>query len=451
MAASDVPAAMTSLLDNDLYKFNMQYAILRYFPRVEVEYTFTNRTPQMRLNHAAVNWLQQQINQLENLRLQDVEMEYLRQRCNHLNNDYLQYLRSFRLRPKEQVKLSATPAVDTDLVDLDVRVKGLWVEAIMYEIPLLALTSEAYFRFVDTDWNHDGQEEAAYRKGVRLLEAGCEVSEFGSRRRRDFHTHDLVMRGLTRSMRDHPTAPGKLLGTSNVYLAMKHGVEPIGTVAHEWYMAIAAINDDYEHANELGLKYWLNCFGEGVMGVALTDTFGTPSFFETFKLPISTIDDSNQKHIRVNGDVNGHATHRRYAEVFTGIRQDSGDPKHYIQQAALFYDSIGIKDKSVIFSDSLNVEKCIEYKALAESCGLKPSFGVGTFFTNDFRLASNMSQKSKPMNIVIKVSKAEGNPCVKISDDMNKNTGAKAKVREVKNRLGYKEKSASQFDETKRW
>ena len=451
MESSSVPEGVFSLLDTDLYKFNMQCAILSYFPEVQVEYTFTNRTPQMRLNHAAVEWLQRQIHRLGNLQITDDEIQYLRQHCKQLNSDYIEYLRSFKLRPKEQVTLSTMTAGESHFVDIDIRIKGLWVETIMYEIALLALTSEAYFRFVDIDWSHDGQEEAAYQKGVRLLQAGCEVSEFGSRRRRDFQTHDLVMKGLTRSMRDHSSAPGRLQGTSNVYLAMKHGVEPIGTVAHEWYMTIAAINDDYENANELGLKYWLNCFGEGVMGVALTDTFGTPNFFEAFKRPFSTMDEANHKSNCTNGDFNRSTTHRSYAEVYTGIRQDSGDPKHYVQQAASFYDSVNIKGKSVIFSDSLNVEKCIEYKGLAEQYGLRPSFGVGTFFTNDFRLASNMSQKSKPMNIVIKVSKAQGNPCVKISDDMNKNTGDKAKVMEVKTRLGYEEKSAPQFDESKRW
>jgi nicotinate phosphoribosyltransferase len=427
----------------------MQCAILKYFPNVEVEYTFTNRTPHMRLNSQAIEWLKRQFEHLENLQLQKDELEYLQSQCPYLDDDYLNYLKSLRLRPKEQVELSIRPANEPGFVDIDIRIQGLWVETILYEIPILALTSEAYFRFVDTDWSHDGQEEAAYQKGVRLLQAGCEVSEFGSRRRRDFHTQDLVMSGLTRSMRDHSGAPGKLVGTSNVYFAMKHGVPPIGTVAHEWYMAIAAINDDYENANELGLKYWLDCYGEGVLGIALTDTFGTPNFYEAFKKP--AMGSPRGGKALANGDVNGHGHERSYATMFTGIRQDSGDPKHYVEQAAAFYDSIGIKGSGIIFSDSLNVEKCIEYKQFAESYGFKPSFGVGTFFTNDFRSQSNPRETSKPLNIVIKVSKAQGNPCVKISDNINKNTGDKAKVKEVKVRLGYEEIARNEIDETKRW
>lgn len=438
-------------MDTDLYKINMQCAVLKYFPDVVVEYSFTNRTPHMRLNLQAVEWLRRQIEWLESLQLEDNERQYLQNHCPYLDDEYLQYLQSLRLNPKEQIKVSATPSTEAGFVDLDIRVEGLWVETILYEIPLLALTSEAYFRFVDTDWSHEDQEQLAYEKGVRLLEAGCQVSEFGSRRRRDFHTQDLVIRGLVRAMKDSPQAPGRIRGTSNVYFAMKHGVNPIGTVAHEWYMAIAAMNDDYENANELGLKYWLSCFGEGVMGVALTDSFGTPNFFEAFKKPALTTKDFNQKRDSVTNHMNGCTQQRAYADVFTGIRQDSGDPSLYIERAAAFYNSMGIKGKGIIFSDSLDVDKCIKYKAQAESHGLKPSFGVGTFFTNDFRLKSDPSTKSKPMNIVIKVSKAQGRPCIKLSDDMGKHSGDKAKVKDVKARLGYTENASAEFDEAKRW
>lgn len=145
-------------------------------------------------------------------------------------------------------------------------IKGLWLDTILYEIPLLALTSQAYFMFSDTDWDHKSQEEKAYRKGCTLLENGCIFSEFGSRRRRDYHTHDLVMTGLCRAAEEGKRQgwKGVLSGTSNVHFAMKYNTNAVGTVAHEWYMGIAAITDDYKNANELALRYWLGCFGEGV-------------------------------------------------------------------------------------------------------------------------------------------------------------------------------------------
>jgi nicotinate phosphoribosyltransferase len=176
------------------------------------------------------------------------------------------------MKPKEQVKLSFMPTEgDAEYGDLHIAVKGLWIETIVYEIPLLALTSEAYFKFCNRDWNYDCQEEKAWRKCCTLLEQGCLVSEFGSRRRRDYRTQDLVVKGLCRASKQAGEAgwKGKLTGTSNVHFAMKYGIPPVGTVAHEWYMGIAAITDNYEKANELALRYWLGTFGEGV-GLAVT-------------------------------------------------------------------------------------------------------------------------------------------------------------------------------------
>ena len=147
-----------------------------------------------------------------------------------------------------------------------VHTQGLWVDTILYEIPLLALISEAYFKFCDRDWTYAGQVEKARRKGAQLLENGCIFSEFGSRRRRDYHTQDLVLQGLRQAQDDatHNGWKGKLSGTSNVHFAMKHGLLPVGTVAHEWFMGVAAITNDYENANEIALRYWVATFGEGV-------------------------------------------------------------------------------------------------------------------------------------------------------------------------------------------
>jgi nicotinate phosphoribosyltransferase len=245
--------------------------------------------------------------------------------------------------------------------------------------------------------------------------------------------------------------PGHLTGTSNVYFAMKHGIAPVGTVAHEWYMGIAALTNDYEHANELGLRYWHNCFGKGVLAIALTDTFGTQDFFKAFKKPVPAPTSPSQGASLEHSDKSESAEQPSYAEVFTGIRQDSGDPREYIKLAADFYKSIGVRGKTIVFSDSLNVDRCLEYKELAEAYGFNPSFGVGTFFTNDFKRKSDGKMKSVPLNIVIKLSKAGGRPAVKISDNIGKNTGDSGTMREVKQRLGYAEKEWSEGDESKRW
>ncbi|KAI1613691.1 nicotinate phosphoribosyltransferase [Exophiala viscosa] len=450
MAQPELPEGVFSFLDTDLYKLTMQCAVFKYFPTVDVEYKFTNRTPQMRLSKQAFAWLEEQIAKLANIRLSQQELEFLRRQCTYLSSDYLDYLQVFQLRPTEQAEVKFTPVDDT-YGDLDITVTGSWVETILYEIPLLALTSEAYFKFVDKDWDHEGQEENAYRKGVRLLSAGCLVSEFGTRRRRDFHAQDLVIRGLVRASKENDL-PGKLTGTSNVYFAMRHNIPPVGTVAHEWYMGIAALTNDYEHANEQGLRYWLNCFGKGVLGIALTDTFGTDDFFKAFRqqVPAKT-SASKDPTMSYTDESSPSANQATYAEVFAGIRQDSGDPKQYVKQASEFYKSIGLSGKNIVFSDALNVDKCLEYKKVAEENGFKPSFGVGTFFTNDFSLKSDPQVKSKPLNIVVKLSKAGGRPAVKISDNIGKNTGDTATVQDVKRRLGYIEHDWKDGDEAKRW
>lgn len=444
MASSPPPEGVFSFLDTDLYKLTMQCAILKFFPSVDVEYAFTNRTPHMRLNRTAFEWLQRQVARLENITLSTRELRFLRRECPFLDEEYLTYLQNFRLRPKEQVHLSFSP-VDDVYGDLSITVKGLWVETILYEIPLLALTSEAYFKFCDTDWTYDGQEENAYNKGITLLKNGCVISEFGSRRRRDFHTQDLVIKGLVKASKE-PGVTGKLTGTSNVYFAMEHGIPPVGTVAHEWYMGIAALTGNYEKANALGLKYWLSCFGEGVLGIALTDTFGTPDFFKAFGKPVPV------RRGSATSITDSQVPSRLYAQVFAGIRQDSGDPQEYLKQAREFYNSVGISEpKNVVLSDALNTEKCLQYREIAENLGFKPSFGIGTFFTNDFVRKSDGKTKSKPLNIVIKLASAAGNPAIKLSDDMGKNTGESETVRQVKARLGYTDRSWSGGDEAHRW
>jgi nicotinate phosphoribosyltransferase len=451
MASSGTPEGVFSLLDTDLYKLTMQCAVLKYFPDAHVRYKFTNRTPHMRFTRQAFNWLETQINKLESVEVTAAEIEWLRKTCPYLTPTYLDFLQTLRLHPAEQVKATFTPLSNdsndpTAEGDVVLSVSGIWVETILYEIPLLALTSEAYFKFVDRDWNHDGQVAQSKEKGERLLESGCVFSEFGSRRRRDYRTHEMVIEGLLQAQKEAETNgkgwKGKLTGTSNVHLAMKFGVNPTGTVAHEWFMGIAAITQDYAKANETALQYWIGTFGRGVLGIALTDTFGTPSFLEAFARPAP-------KSGTTQDVVDGRDP--TYAEIFTGVRQDSGDPIDYVKMVRAFYDAQGIKEsKTVIFSDSLNIDRCIKYKEATEAAGLTPAFGVGTFFTNDFVHLST-GNKSVPLNIVIKLSEANGNNAIKLSDDTGKNMGDDELMRSVKAQVGYEEKSWRDGDEAHRW
>ena len=350
------------------------------------------------------------------------ELAFLTKNCPYLTPQYLTFLSAFHLKPSKQLKLSFSPTNDTgaddDVGDFRIDTEGLWLDTILYEIPLLALVSEAYFKFVERDWSHDGQEEKAYQKGVALLGGGCIFSEFGTRRRRDYHTHDLVVQGLCRAAGEAKAQgwSGKLSGTSNVHFAHKHGLVPIGTVAHEWFMGVAAITDDYENANEIALRYWTATFGEGVLAVALTDTFGTPTFLKAFRKTIpnlttaaagasatlasgaaTTTPDAQslattQPPLSAGLDNAADRASKTYAAVFTGVRQDSGDPLEFVKTMRAFYDQEGVEGKkTIVFSDSLNLELCFKYKDAAEKAGFVASFGVGTFLTSKSPLSASAS------------------------------------------------------------
>ncbi|KAM3455266.1 hypothetical protein MY3296_002454 [Beauveria thailandica] len=451
-SSSPFPEGVISFLDTDLYKLTMQCAVYKYFKDVPVTYAFTNRTPEKRLSRAGYKWLQEQITKLGNISLSDEEYRFLEQHCKYLSADYLEFLKEFRLRPREQVSITfnaidADTGSDHDLGDVHVSIAGTWSDTILYEIPLLALTSEAYFRFMDTDWDYDGQEERAFEKGMRLLETGCILSEFGTRRRRDYHTQALVFRGLVRASKEAAAKgyPGQLAGTSNVHLAMRFNIPPVGTVAHEWFMGTAAIFDDYKHATEEALRHWVGCFGSD-LSIALTDTFGTPEFLNAFSLPARTTEGGVPEATLRKDD--GSA--KTYAELFAGVRQDSGDPKEYVKLMRRYYDSQGIKEKVIVFSDSLDVDKCLEYKKVAEEHGFLPRFGVGTFLTNDFTHRKT-GTKSLPLNIVIKLSSAAGRPAIKISDNIEKNTGDKDLIQKVKEQIAYVENKWEGGKEDARW
>ncbi|KAI8689052.1 Nicotinate phosphoribosyltransferase [Fusarium keratoplasticum] len=452
-SSSPFPEGVISFLDTDLYKLTMQCAVFKFFKDVPVTYAYTNRTPDKKLSRAAFKWLEEQIRKLGNISLSTDEYLFLKKHCDYLTTDYLNFLKEFRLSPREQVIATFTPVGedngdDSVVGDVDIQIKGAWVDTILYEIPMLALTSEAYFRFMDTDWNYEGQEEKAFEKGMTLLEAGCVTSEFGTRRRRDYHTQALVFRGLVKASKEAEKKgfPGKLSGTSNVHLAMRFNIPPVGTVAHEWFMGVASIIGDYKKATEEALRHWVGCFGTK-LGIALTDTFGTQEFLRSFSLPVRPVEGGFPAETFQKTD----GSMKTYAETFAGIRQDSGDPAEYTKVMRDFYDKQGITDKKLlVFSDSLNIEKCLEYKTISDKLGFQPTFGVGTFLTNDFTHLK-AGTKSVPLNIVIKLSSAGGRPAIKISDNIGKNTGDKETVEKVKRELGYVEREWKEGDETARW
>lgn len=397
-----------SILDTDLYKLTMQQAVLHHFPTVQATYRFTHRDANVYFTRTCYEMFVVAISQFHILSLTSDERAWLLNTCPYFKPAYIDYLSSYCFQPS-QVQVTFVPrGPDSDEGRIEIEASGPWTETILWEVPLMATLSEIYYSTVDKDWSYDGQAELAYEKGAKLLEAGCVFSEFGTRRRRSYHVQDVVLDQLIRAEKNHP-GRGKLSATSNAHLAQKYGIKPIGTIAHEWIMGIGAMRG-YEHANSIALDLWEEVYPDAAL-VALTDTFSTKAFFQDFERDIER------------------------ARRWRVLRQDSGDPFVFAPRAKEVYERLGInhRERTIIYSDSLDLEKTLALKKHCEEIGFIPTFGIGTFFTNDFKsLSSKGKEKSRALNMVIKLASANGLPCIKISDDLMKNTGDRETVSRIK-------------------
>lgn len=427
--------SITSFLDTDLYKITMQAAIHENFPNSDVEYKFNNRSfNDKKFSLEAINWLEEQFKLLSTLRFTQNEVDYLKNTVAFLPKNYIDFISNdFKLTPDNEIFLTKTLSSDPSfkgLYDIDIKIKGKWEVTILYEIYILALVSESYFKFVDTDWDYEGQLEQSYNKATTLFQNGIVFSEFGTRRRRDFKTHDIIINGILKARDSNPDKFGTLLlGTSNVLLAKNYNLKPIGTVAHEWFMGIASLKKNYSNSNKIAMEYWISTFGPQNAGLALTDTFGTDIFLKNFEKPLT--------------------------DYYIGVRQDSGDPKTYTDKISNHYlNKLGYApySKSICYSDSLNVEKCIDLNQYCYEKKLKCNFGIGTYFTNDFKTkSSDYKIKSEPLNIVIKIMRIDNEFCIKISDNIGKNMGDENTILKVKKELGYVDNEWVGVSEEHRW
>ena len=376
--------------DDDLYKFTMCCAVIDNYPRAWVKYEFNDRDNTVYPKGFA-DLVMEQVGYLEKLAITDEEIAFMRRKCYYLPDWFYIYLRGFRFSRKW------VHARQDEDGHLHIEFEGVWAETILLEVKMLAIVSELYYivRGEEDRFDYDAYYPKSYHKAERLLAAGCTYSDFGTRRRASFQAEDTVVRAM-KDCQEARDWKGRFVGTSNVYLAMKYDLTPVGTMAHEF---IAAIGGMYgpQMANHIAMNAWRHTFN-GALGTFLYDTFG----WNIFSLNFS----------------------EDFANLFKGLRVDSGDNMEQLQKICTKYRSLGIdsKSKQVIFSNALDTDRAIALQQEAEKY-VQPSFGIGTHFTNDF-------DGIRPMNIVIKLVAAKiteswpfYNDTCKISEDTGKHTG----------------------------
>lgn len=365
-------------IDNDLYKFTTMNAIQKKFPEAEVAYRFINRGETL-FPIGFAERLRQEVEAMASLSLSEEAERFMRRRCYYFDAVFFDLLKGFRFDPKEV-------DIQQEGGELKVEIRGLWYRTVLWEVPLMAIISELYFQM--TTQTPQGIAEKAIKKAQAFVDLGAELSEFGTRRRFSFEVQDRVVGILKQYM-------GSLLnGTSNVYLALKHNLTPMGTHPHEWFMYHGA-HYGYRAANELALANWVDVY-DGYLGIALTDTYTSTNFFGSFTT--------------------------KYAKLFDGLRWDSGDPFEFTEQAIRHYrlHRVDPRTKTIVYSDALDLEGVKKIREFVKG-RVHDVYGIGTYLTNDVGV--------KPLNMVIKLFECRPQKCpffiptVKLSDAKGKHTG----------------------------
>lgn len=398
---------ITHFTDDDLYKFTMCCAVIDNYPRAMVKYRFFDRNDQIYPKGFAEE-LRHQIALLENLTITDEEIEFMKRRCNYIPFWFYTFLKGFRY-DRRWVKVS-----QDEEGHLSIDIEGYWSNTILIEVKLLAIISELFYEMTgqSSAFDYDAFYLSSQEKARQLLEAGCVFSDFGTRRRASFRAQDTAVRAMAAYAASHPQLPGRMTGTSNVYFAMKYGLIPLGTMAHELVCATAGMFGP-QMSNHLAMNAWRKTY-RGALGTFLYDTYG----WEIFSLNFS----------------------EDYANMFKGLRVDSGNNFEELDKIVKKYASLGIdpRTKQVVFSNGLNTKEAIKINEYAQS-RCQPSFGIGTHFTNDF-------PGVKPMNIVIKLLAVKitelwpfYNDTCKLSEDKGKHTGDPAVVERFMEALHLKE------------
>lgn len=354
----------------------MQQAVMHQFPNArEVEFHFKCRDESVNLVQH-MNEINRQIDHLCSLTFTEEELAYLSS-LRYIKPDYVDFLTLFRLQRKY------VQVVQLDQNTIDIVVKGPWLHTILFEVPLLAIVNEVYFRNTQ-DESHFAEGRKRLADKIETLKifnnAEFKFSDFGTRRRYSRDWQEEVILSLKNNL------PNNFTGTSNVLFAMKHGLVPIGTMAHEYLQASQALGPRLRDSQKFALEKWVQEY-RGDLGIALTDVVGVDAFLRDFDL--------------------------YFCKLFDGVRHDSGDPVVWGNKMLAHYETMKIdpKTKSFVFSDGLSIPKSIELFNTFNGKA-KLFFGIGTNLTNDMGVPA--------LNIVIKMTSCNGSPVAKLSDSSGK-------------------------------
>ena len=373
-----LPQIINSLLETDMYKFSMGQTIFHQFTSYKTTWTFKCRNKDVHFTDEMVEEIKEQVQAFCQLRFTEEELEYL-DNITWIKGTYVDFLRLWQPRYEEFTITTDAPC------GLAIDAAGTWLNTSMYEIPVLAIVNEVYFRMA---YDYDvllKQFKRRLDEKVRLLEEDTyrlsDFSEFGLRRRLSAEAQEMAVKAIAEV---ELPADSHFIGTSNVYLAKKFNLKPVGTMAHEWIMCTGQGNHKHNpaYSNWYALDAWVKEYGI-LNGIALTDTITTDCFLRDFQLT--------------------------YATLFSGVRHDSGDPYEWGDKMIVHYNRLGInpRTKTLLFSDSLDFERATAlYDYFKDKA--KVAFGIGTFISND--------TDEEALNIVMKTTKCNGMDVAKISD-----------------------------------
>lgn len=369
-----------SLLDLDYYKLTMAQLAFFSFRDTEVEYGFKNRSSTRLMDFVDLDKLIAELENVGKIRFTKKEIAFLRKQ-GIFKEEFLSFLQNDLRLPEVKVEAGEKDPIITT--------NGKWCEIIFWETIVLSIVNELYYRSIVKNNQKDYFEEGKKRlaEKIKLLKENSQIrfTDFGTRRRFSREWHEYVVSELAQNT--------NMMGTSNVYLAMKYGLKPIGTFAHETYMVFSGVfhgsDDEIRASHNKVLQYWWDLYGED-LSIALSDTYGTDFFLKDMTL--------------------------EQAKKWRGLRQDSGDPINFGEKVIRFYEEkeIDPRTKVIVFSDGLDIEKILEIEKHFRG-RIQCSFGWGTNLTNDLGL--------KALSLIMKAIKSNGHGTVKLSDNLNKAMG----------------------------